>query len=117
MNKQSISITDLLKKLVDNKQYIDVGIGFEKQIGTSRTKLINAINDLKDEGYVLYHVVPPINEDDKVYLVLSKSGLDYPTVRANIKQITRGLTEIEITEAFNECIIKSDIISNDREGK
>jgi len=42
----------VLKDAVDNKKYIDIGVGVETQLGVSRTKLMTAAAMLKEEGYV-----------------------------------------------------------------
>ena len=47
------SIISRLKENVDNKTYLDVGLGVETQMGVSKEKLNTAIVALKDEGYVL----------------------------------------------------------------
>ena len=42
---------DILKKNVDEKGFIDVGIGVEREMNISKTKLDTAISMLKDQGY------------------------------------------------------------------
>lgn len=42
---------DILKKNVDEKGFIDVGIGVEKELNVSKTKLDTAIAMLKEQGY------------------------------------------------------------------
>ena len=43
-----------LKKLVDEKGMIDVGIGVERELNISREKMNQALKILEDEGYVWY---------------------------------------------------------------
>ncbi len=45
---------DQLRKLVDEKGMIDVGIGVEREMNISREKMTQAIKILEDEGYVWY---------------------------------------------------------------
>lgn len=45
---------DFLKKQVDDKKMIDVGVGVERELKISRTKLDEAIYRLEREGYVLH---------------------------------------------------------------
>ena len=45
---------DFLKKHVDEKKMIDVGVGVERELNISRTKLDEAIYRLEREGYVLH---------------------------------------------------------------
>ncbi len=42
---------DILKKNVDEKGYIDVGAGVEREMGITKTKLDTAIAMLKEDGY------------------------------------------------------------------
>ena len=54
---ESISKTaDILKKSVDEKGYIDVGLGVETTIGVSSTKMNTAIKKLEDEGYIITNI-------------------------------------------------------------
>lgn len=48
--------TRMLKDQVAKKKYIDVGVGVERHIGVSDTKLRTAVAALKEEGYKLYYV-------------------------------------------------------------
>lgn len=48
--------TRMLKDQVEKKKYIDVGVGVERHIGVSDTKLRTAVAALKEEGYKLYYV-------------------------------------------------------------
>ena len=47
---------DVLKKSVEEKKYIDIGLGVETEMGISQTKLNTAVQKLKDEGYVVYNI-------------------------------------------------------------
>lgn len=47
--------TDLLKKEVDEKNYIDVGHGVAEGMGITRTRLDTAVQALVDDGYVVYN--------------------------------------------------------------
>ena len=42
---------ELLKKHVDEKGMIDVGVGVERELGISKTKLDTAVSMLKEQGY------------------------------------------------------------------
>jgi DNA-binding NarL/FixJ family response regulator len=48
------STADFLKKQVDSKGMIDVGVGVERELNVSRTKMDQAIAILQNEGYELY---------------------------------------------------------------
>jgi len=43
-----------LKKIVDEKGLIDVGVGVERQLGISKEKMAQALDILKDQGYEVY---------------------------------------------------------------
>ncbi len=45
---------DQLRKLVDEKGMIDIGIGVERELNISREKLNQAVKILEEEGYVWY---------------------------------------------------------------
>jgi len=47
---------DVLKDAVDNKKYIDIGVGVEHQLGVSRTKLLTAAAILKEQGYEEHNI-------------------------------------------------------------
>lgn len=47
------STTDVLRKAIKEKKYIDVGEGVERSLGISRTKMDAALQKLKEEGYVV----------------------------------------------------------------
>lgn len=47
---------NMLKKNLEDKQYLDVGTGVELYLGVSRDKLNTAIEVLKDEGYKIQYV-------------------------------------------------------------
>ena len=46
----------LLKGLVDQKRFVDIGIGVEKRLGINRVKLNAAVAELKEKGYKIYRV-------------------------------------------------------------
>lgn len=45
------TIANMLKEQVETKKYIDVGLGVEKHLGISRTRLKTSLGMLKEEGY------------------------------------------------------------------
>lgn len=48
------TVSDRLKKEVDEKNYIDVGTGVEHHLGISSTMLSNAVAVLREQGYELH---------------------------------------------------------------
>ena len=50
----SIKTAEELKKIVDEKRMLDVGVGVEREIGITRTKLDTALEILQLEGYNVY---------------------------------------------------------------
>ena len=50
---------DILMKNVDKKGYIDVGVGVERELGVSKTKLDTAVAMLKEKGYSVVTVKVP----------------------------------------------------------
>lgn len=51
----STAVTSMvLKDAVDNKRFIDIGIGVEQHLGVTRTKLNTAVAMLREEGYEIH---------------------------------------------------------------
>jgi hypothetical protein len=99
-NKDAIQSTaSMLRREVDRKKYIDVGLGVEHQLAIPKTRLETAIQVLKIEGYALHKIyVPQANLPDKFtqMLVMAKPGTTLEQVKANkaeIKQITERSTD------------------------
>lgn len=51
------TVTNTLRKAVDEKDYIDVGSGVEYQLNTTSTMLRSALQRLKNEGYKVHNDV------------------------------------------------------------
>jgi len=84
---------NIIKEAVAKKKYVDVGIGVERHIGVSRTRLKTAIELLKQEGYPVYYI--PVRQlgtgHDTSMMVIAKPGATKSEVRKNkdnIKLIT-----------------------------
>ena len=87
------STAETLKKEVAEKGLIDVGIGVERYMGVSRTKLKTSIAMLEEEGYVVHYVpVEQLGTGKKTsIMVLSAPNVPYADVyknKGNIKSIT-----------------------------
>ena len=64
--KQSKETAEFLKKQVDEKGMIDVGVGVERELGISKEKLKTALYMLEMEGYEIYGGgVPQVNNPGK----------------------------------------------------
>lgn len=53
------TIAGTLRRHVEKKKYIDVGIGVEYNLGVSKERLKTAVNILKEEGYELHYIPMP----------------------------------------------------------
>lgn len=86
------STTDMLRKSVANKTYIDVGEGVERSLGIPRTKLDAALQKLKDEGYVVKPIqVQQINSptgQKTTVLVLAPEGTTGRELYLNMDKIS-----------------------------
>lgn len=86
------STTDMLRKSVANKTYIDVGEGVERELGIPRTKLDAALQKLKDEGYVVKPIqVQQINSptgQKTTILVLAPEGTTGRELYLNMDKIS-----------------------------
>jgi predicted transcriptional regulator len=47
---------NMLKDVVEEKKYVDIGSGVERHLGVTSTKLGNAVARLQDEGYTVHYV-------------------------------------------------------------
>lgn len=52
--QQAKKTADFLKEQVDNKGMVDVGVGVERELGISRTRMDQALYYLQGEGYEVY---------------------------------------------------------------
>jgi hypothetical protein len=85
--------SNMLREQVDSKGFVDVGTGVEHHIGVSRTKLDNAIAQLREEGYELRTVqVDQLGTNNKTLIkVLAPPGTSYRDIASQkdkIKQVT-----------------------------
>ena len=88
-----VSTSNMLKEQVAKKAYVDVGVGVERHLGISQTKLNTAIARLQEEGYTLHYVkVEQLGTGQQTTIkVLAAPEVGYGQVyknRGNIKQIT-----------------------------
>lgn len=88
---------DVLKKNVDEHEYLDVGVGVERQLGISRNKLLQAKARMLEEGYVEHEIYVRRLSDPSKYTtvtVLTKEK-DLEVVKKNSEKIRppEGYTE------------------------
>lgn len=86
------STSEMLKREVEEKKYIDIGSGVEAHLGISGTKLSTAVALLQEQGYTVHYVkVPQLGTGKNTTLkVLAKPDTPYSEVfhnRDNIRQI------------------------------
>lgn len=86
------STADMLRRQVDEKRFVDVGLGVETQLGMTQTRLNTAVAILKQEGYEVHPVkVPQLGTDkDTVVKTLCPPGTTWGEAqknRDNIRQI------------------------------
>lgn len=84
---------NMIKKHVDEKKYIDVGVGVEHQIGVTQTRLNTAVAVLREQGYELHNIKVQQLGTGKFTTtkVLTPPGTKLAEVQRNrgeIKQIT-----------------------------
>ena len=88
-----VATSAMLKDQVDKKRLVDVGVGVERHIGVSQTKLATAIARLQEEGYTVHYVkVEQLGTGQQTTMkVLAPPGTTYGDVfrnRNDVKQIT-----------------------------
>ena len=79
----------VLKDSIDNKTYIDVGIGVEQHLGVTNTKLRTAIAMLKEQGYEV-HTLQEMQVTTGKYTtlkVMAPPGTTWADVKRNRDQI------------------------------
>ena len=82
---------NVLKENVSKKGYIDIGVGVERHIGVSRTKLKTALTMLEDEGYKIHYLkVPQVGSPGKYTstMVLTAPGTTYSEFYKNRDKIS-----------------------------
>ena len=85
---------NVLKESVNEKKYLDVGVGTENHMGVSRTKLKTAIADLEEEGYTTHYIqVQQLGTGKKTTIMtLAGPGVEYSEVYKNRDKI-RPITD------------------------
>lgn len=80
---------NMLKDQVNKKNYIDVGVGVEKHIGISRTKLKTAIAQLEEEGYRIHKFdIEQVGTGKRTnMMVLTKDDVTYGEILKNKDKI------------------------------
>jgi predicted transcriptional regulator len=91
------STSDMLRREVEKKKYVDVGHGTELYLDISKEKLRSAVTLLKREGYQVYPIpVDQLGTSHKTtFNVLTAPGVTYKeavTNRDHIRQITNVVT-------------------------
>lgn len=84
------NVAEVLKKEVEDKTYLDIGPGVEKQLGITQTKLKTAVALLEDNGYkkTTFGIENVSNRDNKITIsVLTKTDVPYAEIRSNLDQI------------------------------
>lgn len=84
-----LSTSEMLKRQIADKQYIDIGEGVENQLGISGTKLKTAVAVLEEQGYVVKNVqVDQLGTRNKTTIkVLAPPGTTYRDIVANKEKI------------------------------
>lgn len=80
---------NILKESIAKQKFIDVGVGVERHMGISRTKLKTSLAKLKDEGYNLYYINQEQLGTGKItkILVLASPEIKYGEVAKNKEKI------------------------------
>lgn len=81
--QQSTATADKLRELIQDKGFLEVGLGVEQELGVSRTKLDQALYMLELEGYNIYNrrIPQATNPAQKTTLkVLTPPGTKYSEI-------------------------------------
>ena len=85
----AVKNANVLAKLLEKTGYLDVGLGVERHMGISQTKLGNALEVLRDRGYGVHSIKTEQLGTGKqtTVTVLAPPGVDYATVSKNRDKI------------------------------
>lgn len=88
-NSLNRTTADALKAAVDEKGYIDIGVGVERHMGVSRTRLQTSVEMLKEEGYTVHYIqTTQLGTGKKTsVMVLAKPDTPYSEVSKNRDKI------------------------------
>jgi DNA-binding CsgD family transcriptional regulator len=88
---------NVLKDNVEKKTYLDVGLGVERYLGVSRTKLKTALAQLEEEGYKLHSFkVEQVGTGEKTnMMVLTKGDVGFG-------EVMRNRDKIRLTTEYSE---------------
>jgi len=91
-------VSEIVRNGVDQTGYLDVGVGIERQLGISRTKLNAVVNKMaEDEGYHIHEVHIQRLSDPSKYTtvkVLTKDA-DLDSTRKNSHKVSTLQTQID----------------------
>jgi len=81
--------SEMLKRQVAEKKFIDVGSGVENQLGMSKERLNASVHMLKEQGYVTHIIKIPqaTNNQETRVKVLAAPGTSWGDVRKNYMDI------------------------------
>lgn len=83
-------ISNMLRRQVDQKKFLDVGAGVENDLGITETKLRNSVAILKEEGYAEHKLQidqATSNTNKTTFKVLTPPGTTYREAKANRENI------------------------------
>lgn len=85
---RAMKTAEVLKKELDSKGMLDVGVGVERELGISKDKLNQALYILEGEGYNVYGVGVPTGPGKQTNTkVLTKKDIAYGDVYKNMGDI------------------------------
>lgn len=93
------SVTNAITEAVDKHKYIDVGVGVERQLGISKTKLDTAVNKLAEEGYYVHEIY--------VKRLSDKTGQKTTTLKIITKEADRKEVQMN-ADKFRDLDMTSD---------
>lgn len=110
-SNMTTNTANMLKSTIDEKGYIDVGVGVERYIGVSRTKLKSSISQLEEEGYLVTYIPveqlgtgkktsvmvlsKPKTEQELEFTKLKNSGLDNKEIAKKLGLDVDSVTKLE----------------------
>ena len=118
-NEKLVSTANMLKGQIEDKKYIDVGLGSEHHIGVSETQLKQAVAMLREEGYSYHYLkVDQLGTGKQTTMkVLAKPDVPWVEVRDNqgsIKSLNVSTDDKGMT--WTDQVLPPRVISASRVG-
>lgn len=114
-NEITKATSNMLKESVDKKQFIDIGVGVETNVGISRTKLNTAVAALKEQGYEVHTVKVPQVGMPGQFTVMKVLAVPTDDPKQQWKSLVKDFSKIQsldyATEDYGRSFVQNKPLS------